>query len=91
MYKTKEEQKPLSNAKIEMMQTPTGYVKVGDVIGYDSSNKRIRFGTITKLTKDGFIYLTHSYSVIYGDDGKQVIFQSMDGSIEWYRVCRVLP
>lgn len=75
---------------IEMMQTPAGYVKVGDVIAYDRSNKRIRFGTITRLTKDGFIYLTHSYSVVYGDDGKQAIFQSMDGSIEQYRVCKVL-
>lgn len=75
---------------IEMMQTPAGYVKVGDVIGYDRSNKRTRFGTITKLTKDGFIYLTHSYSVVYGDDGKQGIFQSMDGCIEQYRVSQIL-
>lgn len=75
---------------IEMMQTPAGYVKVGDVIGYDRSNKRIRFGTVTRLTKDGFIYLTHSYSVVYGDDGKQAIYQSMDGSIEQYRVCKIL-
>lgn len=28
---------------VEMMQTPAGHVKVGDVIGYDRSNKRIRF------------------------------------------------
>ena len=77
-------------AKIEMMQTPAGHIKVGDVIGYDRSNKRIRFGTVTRLTKDGFIYLTHSYSVVFGDDGKQAIYQSMDGSIEQYRVCKVL-
>ena len=77
-------------AKIEMMQTPAGYVKVGDVIGYDRSNKRIRFGTVTRLTKDGFIYLKHSYSVVYGDDCKQAIYQSMDGSIERYRVCKIL-
>ena len=84
------ELKPQTDTKIEMMQTPAGYVKVGDVIAYDRSNKRIRFGTVTRLTKDGFIYLTHSYSVVYGDDGKQAIYQSMDGSIEQYRVCRVL-
>lgn len=84
------ELKPQTDTKIEMMQTPAGYVKVGDVIAYDSSNKRIRFGTITRLTKDGYIYLTHSYSVVYGDDGKQAIYQSMDSSIEQYRVCRVL-
>lgn len=75
---------------IEMMQTPAGYVKVGDVIAYDRSNKRIRFGTITRLTKDGYIYLTHSYSVVYGDDGKQAIYQSMDGGIEQYRVSQIL-
>lgn len=75
---------------IEMMQTPAGYVKVGDVIAYDRSNKRIRFGTVTRLTKDGFIYLKNSYSVVYGDDGKQAIYQSMDGSVEQYRVCKVL-
>lgn len=75
---------------IEMMQTPAGYVKVGDVIAYDRSNKRIRFGTITRLTKDGYIYLTHSYSVVYGDDGKQAIYQSMDGCIEQYRVSQIL-
>lgn len=77
-------------AKVEMMQTPAGHVKVGDVIGYDRSNKRIRFGTITKLNKDGVIWLTHSYCVVFGDDGKQAIYQSMDGSIEHFRVCKVL-
>lgn len=79
-----------ADAKIEMMQTPAGYAKVGDVIGYDRSDKRIRFGTVTKMTKDGLVWLTHSYSVVFGDDGKQVIYQSMDGSIEHYRVCKVL-
>lgn len=77
-------------AKIEMMRTPDGYIKVGDVIGYDRSNKRIRFGTVSKLNKDGVIWLTHSYCVVFGDDGKQEIYQSMDGSIEHYRVCKVL-
>ena len=76
--------------KIEMMQTPAGYVKVGDVIGFDRSNKRIRFGTVTRLSKDGIIYLTHSYSVAFGSDNKQAIYQSMDVSIEQYRVCQVL-
>lgn len=86
-----EEHEPVKpTAKIEMMQTPSGHVKVGDVIGYDRSNKRIRFGTITKLNKDGVIWLTHSYCVVFGDDGKQAIYQSMDGSIEHFRVCKVL-
>lgn len=79
-----------ANVKIEMIRTPAGYVKVGDVIGYDRSNKRIRFGTVTRLNKDGVIWLTHSYCVVFGDDGKQEIYQSMDGSIEQYRVCKVL-
>lgn len=77
-------------AKIEMTLTPAGYVKVGDVIGYNRSDKRLRFGTVTKLNKDGVIWLTHSYCVVFGDDGKQAIYQSMDGSIEHYRVCKVL-
>jgi hypothetical protein len=77
-------------AKIEMIQTPAGHIQVGDVIGYDRSNKRIRFGTVTRLTKDGIIYLTHSYSVAFGSDNKQAIYQSMDVSIEQYRVCQVL-
>lgn len=76
--------------KIEMMLTPVGYVKVGDVIGYDRSDKCIRFGTVTKLNKAGVIWLTHSYYVVFGDDGKQEIYQSMDGSIKHYRVCKVL-
>lgn len=76
--------------KIEMLQTPVGYIKVGDVVGYDNSSKRIRFGTITRLSEDGFIDLTHRYSVVFGDDGKQAIYQSMDGSIESYRVCWIL-
>lgn len=83
-----EKQKPMHT--IEMIQTPAGYIKVGDVIGYDRSNKRIRFGTVTRMTKGGFIDLTHCYSVVFGTDGKQVIYQSMDGSIESYRVCKVL-
>lgn len=80
----------LPKRTIEMMQTPAGYVKVGDVIGYDRSNKRIRFGTVSKLNKAGVIWLTHSYCVVFGDDGKQEIYQSMDVSIEHYRVCKVL-
>ena len=85
------ENKPIeSTAKIEMMQTPAGYAKVGDVIAYDRSNKRIRFGTVTKMTKDGLIWLTHSYSIVFGSDGKQAIYQSMDGAIEHYRVCKIL-
>lgn len=77
-------------AKIEMMQTPAGYVKVGDVIGYDRSNKRIRFGIVTKLNKDGSIYLTHSYAVVFGDDNKQKIEQLVDGDISSFRVCQIL-
>ena len=84
------ELKPQTGTKIEMIQTPAGYVKVGDVIGYDRSDKRIRFGTVSRLTKDGTIYLTHSYCVVYDDDNKQAIYQSMDVSIEQYRVCKVL-
>lgn len=42
------------------------------------------------MTKDGFIDLTHRYSVVFGTDNKQAIYQSMDGSIESYRVCKVL-
>lgn len=82
--------KPQTDVMVEMLQTPVGYVKVGDVIAYDSSNKRIRFGTVTRLSKDGLIWLTHSYSIVFSNDGKQVIFQSMDGGIEQYRVCQVL-
>lgn len=85
------EHKPFEpTAKIEMMQTPAGHIQVGDVIGYDRSDKRIRFGTVSKLNKAGVIWLTHSYCVVFGDDGKQAIYQSMDGFIEGYRVCRVL-
>lgn len=82
--------KTQTDVTIEMLQTPVGYVKVGDVVGYDSSNKRIRFGTITRLSKDGYIDLTHRYSVVFGTDGKQVIYQSMDGTVEPYRVCHIL-
>lgn len=83
-----EKQKPMGT--IEMIRTPVGYVKVGDVIGYDRSNERIRFGTITKLSKDGSIYLTHSYAVAFGDDGKQTISQLIDGYINSYYVCQIL-
>ncbi len=82
--------KPQTNVTVKMLQTPVGYVKVGDVVGYDRSNNRIRFGTITRLSKDGFIDLTHRYSVVFGTDNKQVIYQSMDGTVESYRVCKIL-
>lgn len=87
---SKEHEPVEPTAKIEMMQTPAGYVKVGDVIAYDRSDKRIRFGTVSKLNKAGVIWLTHSYCVVFGDDGKQEIYQSMDGSIEQYRVSQIL-
>lgn len=64
--------------------------KVGDVIGYDRSNKCIRFGTISRLNKDGSIYLTHSYAVMFGDDDKQTIHQLVDGGISSFRVCQIL-
>ena len=83
-------EKPKPMNKIEMMQTPAGYIKVGDVIGYDRSNKCIRFGTVTKLNKDGSIYLTHSYAVVFGDNDKQTIYQLVDGGIPSFRVCQIL-
>lgn len=82
--------KTQTDVTVEMLQTPVGYIKVGEVIGYDGSNKRIRFGTVTKMSKDGFVDLTHRYSVVFGTDGKQVIYQSMDGTVESYRVCHIL-
>lgn len=85
-----EKQKPQPETKIEMMQTPAGHIQVGDVIGYDRSNKCIRFGTVTRLSKDGSVYLTHSYAVVFGDDNKQTIYQLIDGYINSYRVCQIL-
>lgn len=85
------EPKPnVEQTKIKMIQTPAGYIKVGDVIGYDRSNKCIRFGTVTKLNKDGSIYLTHSYAVVFGDDNKQTISQLIDEDISSFRVCQIL-
>lgn len=81
---------PLPHSKVTQEDYSAGHIQVGDVIGYDRSNKRIRFGTVSKLNKAGVIWLTHSYCVVFGDDGKQEIYQSMDGSIEGYRVCKVL-
>lgn len=64
--------------------------KIGDRVVVSKGNVDERTGTVTRLTKDGFIDLTHRYSVVFGNDGKQTVYQSMDGSVEQYRVCQIL-
>ena len=83
------EHKP-ADVKIEMMQTPVVYAKVGDVVCFDSSNQQLRFGTVAGFTKDERIRLIHSFSVKFGDDNKQSIYTLLDSTIEPYRVCKVL-
>lgn len=79
-----------STAKIEMIQTPVVYAKVGDVVCFDRSNQQLRFGTVAGFTKDERIQLIHSFTVKFGDDNKQSIYTLLDFTIEPYRVCKVL-
>lgn len=75
---------------ITTIQTPAGYVKVGDIVCYDRVNKSVRFGTVDKLDENSKIFLRHRYTVRFGEDGKQVVYGSMDAWIETYRVSNIL-
>lgn len=77
-------------AKIEMMQTPAGYVKIGDVVCFDRFNRQLRFGTIAGFTQDNRIQLTHSYTVRFGYDNKQSTYSLLNSTIKNYRVCMIL-
>lgn len=82
------ELKPMD--KIDMMQTPVGYVKVGDTVCYDRCRTLMRFGTVCGFQDDNRLKLHRAYTVKIGDDNKQTIYDMLDVNIEPWRVCKII-
>lgn len=75
---------------ITMLQTPVGYVKIGDIVCYDRFNKQLRFGTVVGFEDSNLVKIHHAYTVKFGQDGKQTVYSMLNCSIENYRICDIL-
>lgn len=92
MVEKLQSEKPIEQepATIQTMQTPVGYVKIGDIICYDRFNKQVRFGTVVGFKDENRIKVEHAFTVKYGDDNKQTVYSMLNNTIENYRVCDIL-
>lgn len=76
---------------IDMMRTPAGYVKIGDIVCYYCSDKHMRFGIVDKFDNETGLFLRHRYAVTFGDDSKQVVSKiAGDIWVESYYVCDII-
>lgn len=92
MVERLQSEKPIEQepATIQMMQTPVGYVKIGDIICCDRFSKQLRFGTVVGFEDSNLVKIHHAYTVKFGQDGKQTVYSMLNCSIENYRICDIL-
>lgn len=81
------EQKPKT---IQMIQTPVGYVKIGDIVCYNRFTRQLRFGKVTGFTSDNRLVLKHGFNVEFGQDNKQTVHQVLNTFLEPHLVCEIL-
>ena len=75
---------------IQMMQTPVGYVKIGDIVCYNRFTRQLRFGKVTGFTSDNRLVLKHGFNVEFGQDNKQTVYQVLNTFLEPHLVCEIL-
>lgn len=92
MVERLQSEKPVKQtpSTITMLQTPVGYVKIGDIVCYDRFNKQLRFGTVVGFEDSNLVKIHHAYTVKFGQDGKQTVYSMLNCSIENYRICDIL-
>lgn len=85
-------EKPIEpqHGTITMLQTPVGYVKVGDIVSYNRYTKQVRFGKVCGFTKEQKIVVKNGFCVEFGQDQKQIVYQVLDTVIDPSCVCNVL-
>lgn len=75
---------------IQMMQTPVGYVKIGDIICHNRRTKQVRFGKVCGFTEAKQLVIKHGFTVEFGEDQKQIIYQTLDMVLDPSEVCKIL-
>ena len=75
---------------IQMMQTPVGHVKVGDIISHNRRTKQVRFGKVCGFTEAKQLVIKHGFTVEFGEDNQQIIYQILDITLDPSEVCKIL-
>lgn len=92
MVEKLQSEKPIEpkQGTITMLQTPVGYVKVGDIVSYNRYTKQVRFGEVCGFTKEQKIVVKNGFCVEFGQDQKQIVYQVLDTIIDPSCVCMIL-
>lgn len=81
------EQEP-ADVKIEMMQTPAGYV-IGDIVCYNRCTKQVRIGKVCGFTQTKQLVIKQGLNIEFGQDQKQTIYQVLDTVLDPSNVCQI--
>lgn len=82
------EQEP-ADVKIEMMQTPVGYVKIGDIVCYNRCTKQVRIGKVCGFTQTKQLVIKQGLNIEFGQDQKQTIYKVLDTVLDPSNVCQI--
>ena len=74
---------------ITMLQTPVGYVKIGDIVCYNRCTKQVRIGKVCGFTQTKQLVIKQGINIEFGQDQKQTIYQVLDTVLDPSNVCQI--
>lgn len=75
---------------ITMLQTPVGYVKIGDIVCYNRCTKQVRIGKVCGFTQTKQLVIKQGLNIEFGQDQKQTIYQVLDTVLDPSNVCQIV-
>ena len=91
MVERLQSEKPVKQtpSTITMLQTPVGYVKIGDIVCYNRYTKQVRIGKVCGFTQTKQLVIKHGLNIEFGQDQKQTIYQVLDTVLDPSNVCQI--
>ena len=91
MVERLQSEKPVKQTQstITMLQTPVGYVKIGDLVCYNRRTKQVRIGKVCGFTQTKQLVIKQGLNIEFGQDQKQTIYQVLDTVLDPSDVCRI--
>lgn len=91
MVERLQSEKPVKQtpSTITMLQTPVGYVKIGDIVCYNRCTKHVRIGKVYGFTQTKQLVIKQGLNIEFGQDRKQTIYQVLDTVLDPSNVCQI--
>ena len=91
MVERLQSEKPVKQtpSTITMLQTPVGYVKIGDIVCYNRCTKQVRIGKVCGFTQTKQLVIKQGFNIEFGQDQKQTIYQVLDIVLDPSNVCQI--